>query len=47
VDDAFLLQTSYGFPIELIQEICTERNINLDVEGYRTKIEEHKNISRQ
>jgi alanyl-tRNA synthetase len=47
VDDAFLLQTSYGFPIELIQEICTERNINLDIAGYRAKIEEHKNISRQ
>jgi alanyl-tRNA synthetase len=47
VDDAFLLQTSYGFPIELIQEICTERTITLDIEAYRLKIEEHKNISRQ
>ena len=47
VDDAFLLQTSYGFPIELIQEICTERNIALDIVWYRAKIEEHKNISRQ
>lgn len=47
VDDAFLLQTSYGFPIELIQEICTERTIALDIVWYRAKIEEHKNISRQ
>ncbi len=47
VDDAFLMQTSYGFPIELIQEICTERHIALDIDGYRAKIEEHKNISRQ
>lgn len=47
VDSAFLLQTSYWFPIELIQEICTERNIAIDIEAYRAKIEEHKNISRQ
>ncbi|MBP6910192.1 hypothetical protein KBC03_01185 [Patescibacteria group bacterium] len=46
-DDAFLLQTSYGFPIELIIEIANDRGLNVDVDGYKAKIEEHKNISRQ
>lgn len=46
-DEAFMLQTSYGFPIELIVEIATDRGVKVDVEGYKAKIEEHKNISRQ
>lgn len=46
-DDAFMLQTSYGFPIELIVEIANDRKLPVDVEGYKAKIEEHKNISRQ
>lgn len=46
-DDAFMLQTSYGFPIELIVEIAHDRQLHVDVEGYKAKVEEHKNISRQ
>lgn len=46
-DEAFMLQTSYGFPIELIEEISSDRAISVDVAGYKAKVEEHKNISRQ
>ncbi len=46
-ESAFMLQTSYGFPIELIEEIGNDRGIKVDVEGYKVKVEEHKNISRQ
>jgi len=46
-ENAFLMQTSYGFPIELIVEIAHDRDVKVDVEGYNAKIEEHKNISRQ
>ena len=46
-DDAFMMQTSYGFPIELIEEISNDRGVKVDVVGYKAKIEEHKNISRQ
>lgn len=42
-----MLQTSYGFPIELIVEIANDRGVKTDVDGYKAKIEEHKNISRQ
>lgn len=45
-DDAFLLQTSHGFPIDLIKELCMEKGITLDIEAYYAKVEEHKNISR-
>lgn len=46
-DDAFLLQTTHGFPIDLIRELCEEQNIPLDIDWYYAKVEEHKNISRQ
>jgi len=45
-DDAFLLQTSHGFPIDLIKELCMEKGIGLDIDAYYAKVEEHKNISR-
>ena len=31
--DAFLLYQSYGFPIELTQELASERKIKVDVNG--------------
>ncbi len=46
-DDAFILQATYGFPFEIIKEMWEEQNINIDIKGYKKKIEEHKIISRQ
>ena len=46
-DDAFVLQATYGFPFEIIQEMWEENNVDVDVEGYKKKVEEHKAISRQ
>lgn len=31
-EEAFMLQTSYGFPIELIVEIAADRGVKVDVE---------------
>lgn len=31
-DEAFMLQTSYGFPIELIEEIAADRGVKVDVD---------------
>jgi alanyl-tRNA synthetase len=33
--DAFLLFQSYGFPIEITQELATEKNIKVNLEEYR------------
>jgi len=45
--DAFMLFTTYGFPIELTEEIAKERhNIKLDMTYVVKKMEEHQALSR-
>jgi alanyl-tRNA synthetase len=44
--DAFILASSYGFPIEITEELAKERNIEVDVAGFRTEMEEHQAKSR-
>lgn len=46
-EDAFLLQTTYGFPIDVIEELCQERSISVDIPGYHALVQAHKDISRQ
>ncbi len=43
---AFHLFDTYGFPIELTIELAEERNIKVDVEGFKTKFKEHQELSR-
>lgn len=45
--DAFLLYQSYGFPIEMIEELAKEKNKQVDVNGFYKEYEEHKKLSRQ
>jgi alanyl-tRNA synthetase len=42
----FTLVTSYGFPIELVEEIAKERGLEINLELVYKKIEEHKELSR-
>ena len=35
---AFLLHDTYGFPLELTQEIASERNVAVDVEGFEKEM---------
>ncbi len=44
--DAFMLFTTYGFPVELTEEIAKERGITLDMASVKTKMEEHQMLSR-
>ena len=44
--DAFMLFTTYGFPVELTEEIAKERGITLDMEAVKVKMEEHQALSR-
>lgn len=44
--DAFLLFTTYGFPIELTEEIAKERGITIDMNAVKAKMEEHQALSR-
>ncbi|MBW4623392.1 MAG: alanine--tRNA ligase [Cyanosarcina radialis HA8281-LM2] len=38
--DAFTLYDTYGFPLELTQEIAAERGLTVDVAGYEVEMEE-------
>ncbi len=46
-DDAFALQATYGFPIELTQELARERGLGVNDEEYTHLMDEHREISRQ
>jgi alanyl-tRNA synthetase len=45
-DDAFTLQATFGFPIELTQELARERGLNVDEDDYEQRMNEHREISR-
>ena len=45
-DLAFKLYDTYGFPIELTEELASELNIEVDVEGFKEKFKAHQELSR-
>ena len=45
-DLAFRLYDTYGFPIELTEELAKEKNITVDIEGFKEKFKEHQEKSR-
>ncbi|HTR19031.1 MAG TPA: alanine--tRNA ligase-related protein [Candidatus Paceibacterota bacterium] len=44
--EAFTLFTTYGFPFEMTLELATERGIDVDVEGFKTEMKRHQELSR-
>ncbi len=44
--DAFLLYQSYGFPIEMTQELGEQNGIEVDIKDYEKEYEKHKELSR-
>jgi len=45
-DNAFKLYDTYGFPIELTEELALEKNISVDINGFYEKFKEHQEKSR-
>lgn len=45
-DVAFRLYDTYGFPIELTQELANEKGLTVDIDGFQRKFEEHQEKSR-
>ena len=43
----FLLYQSYGFPIELIQEIAKEKKVKVDIKGFEAELKKHQELSRK
>ncbi len=44
--EAFLLFQSYGFPIEMTQELADERGAKVDLEEYNEEFKRHQDLSR-
>jgi len=45
--NAFYLYETYGFPVELTQEMAQEKGFKLDMAGYTEAYEKHQALSRQ
>jgi alanyl-tRNA synthetase len=45
-DVAFQLYETYGFPVELTQELAGEDGVEVDLEGYRRSEEQHREASK-
>ena len=43
---AFHLFDTYGFPIELTEELANELGLKVDIEGFKQKFKEHQELSR-
>jgi len=46
-DIAFKLYDTYGFPIELTEELANESGLTVDIEGFKQKFAEHQAKSRE
>src|SRR4051794_11854211 len=46
-DDAFRLHDTYGFPIELTEELARERGLPVDVDGFKRLMAEQRQRSRK
>ncbi len=44
--DAFHLYDTYGFPLELTEELAKEKGIKVDKEGFKEEFKKHQEISR-
>ena len=45
--DAFLLFQSYGFPLEMTEELADEKKVKVDVEGFLAEFQKHQELSRK
>ncbi|MHA1906594.1 MAG: alanine--tRNA ligase, partial [Candidatus Thorarchaeota archaeon] len=45
-EDAFLLFTSFGLPVEMTHEIAVENGIDVNMEDFQKQFEHHREISR-
>jgi len=44
--DAFLLFQSYGFPIEMTEELAKENKIKVNIKGFEKELKKHQELSR-
>lgn len=45
--DAFYLYETYGFPVELTEEMLAEQGLSVDMASYETAAEEHRRLAKE
>ena len=45
-EDAFILFSTYGFPLEMTIELANERNLSVDIEGFKAHFSKHQEVSK-
>jgi len=45
-EEAFILFTTYGFPLEMTIELATERGLQIDIEEFNEQFKRHQDLSR-
>lgn len=45
-DDAFYIYQTFGFPKEMMQELCEEKNVKFDDKGFNEELKKHQALSR-
>ncbi len=45
--EAFLLFQSYGFPLEMTEELADEKKVKVDAEGFLAEFQKHQELSRK
>ncbi len=46
-EEAFILFSSFGFPLEMIEELAKEKGLTVDSAGFKSALEKHQALSRQ
>lgn len=46
-DDIFKLYDTFGFPIDLVEDVCLEKNISIDRLGFETQLEQYRRITKE
>ncbi|KKR75936.1 MAG: Alanine-tRNA ligase [Parcubacteria group bacterium GW2011_GWE2_40_8] len=44
--DAFILFSTYGFPVEITQDMAKEKGIDVDIESFDKELKEHQELSK-
>jgi len=44
--EAFVLFSSYGFPLEMVEELARDKKIKVDIKGFQKEFEKHQELSR-
>ncbi|HNW56048.1 MAG TPA: alanine--tRNA ligase-related protein, partial [bacterium] len=45
-EEAFMLYQSYGFPLEMTEELAKENNLTIDINGFNQELAKHQELSR-